>query len=137
MTMPTTPHRTLAPATIRKPFASYSHGLIVPPGATMLFSSGQLGVGPDDHVPDDIEAQCVLCFENLRAILNEGGMDFADVVRFTTFVTERSAFPIVGAVRSRYAPGNAFTSTLVIVSGFTRPEFKVEIEITAAKVIQS
>ena len=127
--------RTLSPATIRKPFASYSHGLVVPPGATMLYSSGQLGVGPDDHVPDDVEAQCVLCFENLRAILHEGGMAFADVVRFNTFVTDRGMFPIVGAVRSRYAPGNAFTSTLVVVAGFTRPEFKVEIEITAARIL--
>ena len=33
-------------------------------------------------------------------------------------------------------PGNAFASTLVIVSGFTRPEFKVEVEVTAAKVDQ-
>jgi hypothetical protein len=36
-------------------------------------------------------------------------------------------------VRSRYVPGNAFASTLVIVSGFTRPEFKVEVEITAVR----
>jgi len=27
--------------------------------------------------------------------------------------------------------GNAFASTLVIVSGFTRPEFKIEVEVTA------
>ena len=30
-------------------------------------------------------------------------------------------------------PGNAFASTLVIVSGFTRPEFKVEVEVTAVR----
>jgi len=36
-------------------------------------------------------------------------------------------------VRSRYVTGDAFASTLVIVSGFTRPEFKVEVEVTAAR----
>ena len=127
------PNRPLNPATIRKPFAAYSHGIVVPPGATLLFSSGQLGVGPDDIVPDDIEAQCVLCFENLKAILAEASMGFQDVVRFSGFVTDRAYFPIYGKVRSRYVAGDAFASTLVVVAGFTRPEFKVEVEITAAK----
>ena len=66
-----------------------------------------------------------------RAILAEAGMTMADVVRFTAYVTDRAYFPVYGAVRSRYVAGNAFASTLVIVSGFTRPEFKVEVEVTA------
>jgi 2-iminobutanoate/2-iminopropanoate deaminase len=129
--------RPINPATIRAPFARYSHALLVPPGATMLYASGQLGVAPDDHVPNDVEAQCVLCFENIGAILADAGMTFADVVRFTGFVTDRASFPIYGAVRSRYVGGETFASTLVVVAGFTRPEFKVEVEITAAKIIQS
>ncbi len=128
--------RPINPASIRAPFAQYSHGLLVPPGATMLYASGQLGVAPDDHVPDDVEAQCVLCFENIQAILADAGMSFTDVVRFTGFVTDRSYFPIYGAVRGRYVSGVAFASTLVVVAGFTRPEFNVEVEITAAKLIQ-
>ena len=58
-------------------------------------------------------------------------MTLADVVRFTAYVTDRAYFPVYGAVRSRYVAGNAFASTLVIVSGFTRPEFKIEVEVTA------
>ena len=127
--------RPLNPSSLRAPFAAYSHGLLVPPAAAWLMTSGQLGVGADDVVPEDVEAQCVLCFENLRAILAEGGMTFKDVVRFSAYVTDRVHFPIYGAVRSRYVDGNAFASTLVIVSGFTRPEFKVEVEATAARVI--
>ncbi len=126
--------RALNPAAIRPPFARYSHGLLVPAGAQLLVTSGQLGVGPDDVVPDDVEAQCVLCFENIKAILAEGGMRMTDVVRFSAFVTDRAYFPIYGAVRSRYVSGDAFTSTLVIVSGFTRSEVKAEIEVTAAKI---
>ncbi len=127
-------NRRLNPAGVRAPFAAYSHGVFVPAGADLLVTSGQLGVGIDDAVPESVEAQCVLCFENLKAILAEGGMSFADVIRFTAFVTERAYFPIYGMVRSRYVEGDAFASTLVIVSGFTRPEFKVEVEVTAAKV---
>lgn len=119
------------PGSIRAPYARYAHGVLAPAGGRLLVSSGQLGVGPDDHVPDDVEAQCVLCFENLKAILAEAGMDFENVVRFTAFVTDRAYFPIYGAVRNRYVKGDAFASTLVIVSGFTLPQFKVEVEITA------
>ena len=121
------------PASIRAPFARYSHGMVVPigDGRRMLVTSGQLGVGKDDRVPDGIEAQCVLVFEALAAILGEAGMSFADVVRFNAFVTDRAYFPILGEVRSRYVAGDAFASTLVVVSGFTRPEFKVEVELTA------
>jgi 2-iminobutanoate/2-iminopropanoate deaminase len=126
-------HRTVSPAAIRAPFARYSHGVLAAPGARMLFASGQLGVAPDDTVPEDIEAQAVLCFENIGAILAEAKMSFADVVRFNAFVTDRAYFPVYGAVRSRYVIGDAFASTLVVVSGFTRPEFKIEIEVTAAR----
>jgi enamine deaminase RidA (YjgF/YER057c/UK114 family) len=120
--------RPLNPASIRAPFAQYSHAVEVAAPARMVFASGQLGVSPDDKVPDDAEAQAVLCFENIKAILAEAGMTMADVVRFTAYVTDRAWFPVYGAVRSRYVSGNAFASTLVIVSGFTRPEFKVEVE---------
>ena len=123
--------RPLNPASIRAPFAQYSHAVEVAAPARMVFASGQLGVSPDDHVPDDAEAQAVLCFENIKAILAEAGMTMADVVRFTAYVTDRAWFPVYGAVRSRYVSGNAFASTLVIVSGFTRPEFKIEVEVTA------
>jgi 2-iminobutanoate/2-iminopropanoate deaminase len=126
-------NRALKPASIPAPLARYSHGVVAPAGAQLLVTSGQLGAAADGSIPDDVEAQCVLCFESLKAILAEAGMTFADVIRFNAFVTDRAYFPIYGAVRGRYAAGDAFASTLVIVSGFTRPEFKVEVEITAAK----
>src|SRR3954453_18866305 len=124
--------RPINPASIRAPFAQYSHAVEVPAGR-MVFASGQLGVSPNDNVPEEAEAQAILCFENIKAILAEANMAFADVVRFTAYVTDRAYFPVYGAVRSRYVTGNAFASTLVIVLGFTRPEFKVEVEITAVK----
>jgi enamine deaminase RidA (YjgF/YER057c/UK114 family) len=125
--------RAITPTTIRPPFAAYSHGILVPAGARWLVASGQLGVSADDRVPDDVEAQAVLCFENIESILTAAEMDFDDVVRFNAFVTDRAYFPVYGAVRSRYAAGDAFASTLVVVGGFTRAEFKIEVEVTAAR----
>src|SRR5262249_56556193 len=120
------------PGWIGSRLAKYGTGVEVRAGR-MVWASGQRGVAPDDTVPEDVEAQAVLCFENIKAILAEAGMTLADVTRFTAYVTDRAYFPIYGAVRSRYVAGNAFASTLVIVSGFTRPEFKVEVEVTALR----
>lgn len=125
--------RPINPAAIPAPLARYSHALLVPAGFELLVSSGQLGLGPDGAISDDPHDQCVAIFENLAAILDEAGMTFTDVIRFNAYVTDRAYFPIYGEVRSRYVTGSAFASTLVIVSGFTRPEFKVEVEITAGR----
>lgn len=125
--------RALAPAAIAPPLARYSHGILLPPGQDCLITSGTLAVRPDGTIPEDVEAQCVVIFEALKAILAEGGMDFSHVVQFRAYVTDRAYFPVYGAVRARYVDGAAFASTLLVVSGFTRPEFKVEVELVAAR----
>ena len=43
--------RPLNPPAIRPPFARYSHGIEIPPGARLVYCSGQLGVGADDRSP--------------------------------------------------------------------------------------
>ena len=126
--------RGLTPPSIRPPFARYSHAVEVAPGARLLVLSGQLGVGPDDVAPEGAEAQAALCFENIRTILAEGGMTFADVVRFNAYVTGREH--LAGYMRARDAVISDLpvppASTLMIVAGFARPEFVVEIEALAA-----
>lgn len=122
----------LAPASIRPPFARYSHGIEVPVGKRLVLCSGQLGARPDDSVPEDVGAQAELCFANVAAILAEAGLELKDVVRVNAFVTDRAHMPGYMAVRDKVFAGTPPASTLVIVSGFTRPEFKVEIEVTAA-----
>lgn len=123
------------PPSVRRPFGNYNHGLLVPPGASLLVTSGQLGIAVDDAIPDDVTAQAELCFEAIRAILDEAGMTLADVIRISGFVTKREDFAPYMAVRDRYTLDPKPVSTLIIVSGFTRPEFLVEVEVTAAKVI--
>ncbi len=122
------------PKSVRRPFGHYNHGLLVPPGASLLVTSGQLGIAPDDSIPADVTAQAELCFEAIKAILDEAGMTFADVIRISGFVTRREDFAPYMAVRDRYTQDPKPVSTLIIVGGFTRPEFLVEVEVTAAKL---
>ena len=73
---------------------------------------------------------------NVAAILGEAGAGPEDVVRINAFVTERAHMAGYMAARDRWLEGveRLPASTLVIVSGFTRPEFLVEVEVVAAMV---
>lgn len=128
--------RMLAPATIAAPFARYAHGVEVPAGHRLVATSGQLPLAPDGTVPDGSEAQARLCFANCAAILAEAGMGAADVIRINAFVTDRAHMAGYMAARDAWLKDvtRLPASTLVIVTGFTRPEFLVEIEVTAAAV---
>jgi enamine deaminase RidA (YjgF/YER057c/UK114 family) len=126
--------RHLVPKKVRAPFARYSHAVEVPAGARWLICSGQLGISTGDAIPESAEEQAVLCFEAIGACLAEAGMSFADIVRINAYVTDRAHMAPYMAVRDRYAASPPPASTLMIVAGFTRPEFKVEIEAIAAKV---
>jgi enamine deaminase RidA (YjgF/YER057c/UK114 family) len=124
--------RRLNPADIRAPFGRYSHGLAVEGVKRLVFCSGQLGVAPDDTVPVGVEAQAARCFDNIRAILQEAGLALSDIVRINAYVTAREHMQGYMRVRDRYVGDPPPASTLVIVNGFTRPEFVVEVEATAA-----
>ena len=124
--------RFLTPTSIRPAFARYSHGVEVPAGKRLVLCSGQLGIGVDEVIPADTGAQTELCFANIAAILAEAGLGLKDVVRVNAYVTGREHLRPYMAVRDRLFSDPAPASTLMIVAGFAREEFKVEVEVTAA-----
>lgn len=124
--------RALSPPSIRPPFARYSHGIAVPAGYRLVVVSGQLGIGSDAQIPDNCETQAEFCFANIAAVLAEDRMTLSNIVRLNAYVTGREHMQDYMRVRDRQFPGTPPASTLMIVSGFTRPEFVVEIEALAA-----
>jgi enamine deaminase RidA (YjgF/YER057c/UK114 family) len=50
-----------------------------------LFCSGQVGSTADGKLDPDPAAQIAAAFENVRAVLEEAGASFADVVEMTSF----------------------------------------------------
>ena len=126
--------KSLLPDTIAPPFARYAHGVEVPAGWRFVATSGQLPLAKDGSVPEGAEAQAKLCFENCAAILAEAGMGAGDTVRVTAFVTAREHMAGYMAARDAWLAEveTLPASTLLIVTGFTRPEFFVEVEVLAA-----
>lgn len=125
-------HTPLNPIEIHPPFAPYSHGVELPPGQRLVFCSGQLGIAADKTIPPDCASQARLCFDNIRAILREAGMGLEHIVRVNAYVSGREHLAAYMAVRNSLFSAPLPASTLMIVSGFARPEFVVEIEAIAA-----
>lgn len=121
------------PPSLPAPFSNYSHAMLVPEGSRLLVCSGQLGVRPDGGIPQDTAEQARLCFANVDALLKEAGMDRGDVVRINAYVTGREHMAPYMEVRNALFPQPYPASTLMIVSGFSRPEFVVEVEVLAAR----
>jgi 2-iminobutanoate/2-iminopropanoate deaminase len=125
--------RRLSPDSIHHPFANYAHGVEIDPGSRIVFCSGQLGIDRNGVIPEGAEAQARLCFEAIAAILSEADMTLADVVRLNAYVASREYLGSYMKVRDEFVGKPPPASTLMVVQGFSRPEFKVEIEAVAAR----
>jgi len=125
--------RRFNPDTIHPPFAKYAHAVEVEAGARIVFCSGQLGIGRDGVIPDDVEAQARLCFRAIQAVLGEAAMSLGDLVRLNAYVASAQYLGGYMKVRDEFVSNPPPASTLMIVQGFARPEFKVEIEAIAAR----
>lgn len=124
--------KSVTPRDMAPPFARYAHG-VVDTRTGLVQTSGQLALGTDGSVPDGAQAQAALIFANIDKILAEAGSDRAHVLKVHAYVTDRSHMAGYMAARDEWLADipHLPASTLMIVSGFTRPEFVVEIEVSA------
>ena len=126
--------KSLTPDSIAPPFARYAHGIRLENASALVLTSGQLALSKNGTIPDGAEAQSTLILKNIDAILTEAGTSKAHLVRLNAYVTDRTHMPGYMAARDAWIADipHLPASTLMIVSGFTRPEFVVEIEAIAA-----
>ena len=124
----------IKPKNIYKPFGNYSHG-IINKKTGLLLVSGQLGIDINGEIPKLFTKQTELCFSSIKSILEEVNYSLADVLKVSTFVTSRKYFKDYMKVRDRVFKDVKIkpASTLLIVSGFTKPAFLIEIEVIAQK----
>ena len=121
------------PATVVTPLSSYSHGVEVPPDARWMCLSGQIAIAPDGSVPEGIEAQSTLVFENIKNILASGDMGLEDLVRLNVYIVNPNDMAGFRTVRDKYVGDIKCGSTMIVIAGLAKPEFLIEIEAMAAK----
>jgi len=86
-----------APAPIGPYNQAVQHG-------NMLFISGQVAFDPatGNLIMDDIQSETTQVMKNLKAILENAGMDFTDVVKTSIFLADMNQFAEVNAVYGSY-----------------------------------
>ena len=124
----------ISPQIIHKPFGNYSHGILNSKNG-LLMTSGQLGINLDGSIPTSFSEQTNICFSNIFAIIKEAAFDPEDILRINTFLTDRENLNEYMKIRDKFFSNISVkpASTVVIVSGFTKEEFLVEIEATAQR----
>ena len=118
------------PPTVRAP-TGYTHGILIEGAERRLIISGQVGMALDGTVPNTGEGQIAQAFANLRAVLAANDMDISNIVKSTTFLTDRSLLAAFRAARGAVFGDHAPASTLLFVAGLADPRFVVEIEAEA------
>jgi 2-iminobutanoate/2-iminopropanoate deaminase len=110
-------------------------------GPSMLFISGQVCIDPSSGElrNKDLQEETHQVMHNLKAILQQAGMDFSNVVKTTIFLTDMNRFSEMNEVYGKYfednlAAGEAGFPARETVQVSALPKFvNVEISMVAVK----
>ena len=114
------------------PLGNYSHTVNVPPGASWLVISGQVGVDKNGKVARGVERQTERAFRNILAALKASGMGKQDIVKLTIYLSSRFVEAFRRGRDKVLGDMVGLASTLLIVNGLAAPDLLVEVEAVAA-----
>ncbi len=119
----------VTPANAAPPIGPYSHAVRI---GELLYTSGQIPIDPKtgDLVTGDIKAQTDRVLENVKLILADQGLSFANVVKTTVFMTDLGQFAQMNAVYATYFASNPPARSTIQVAGLPKGA-SVEIEVVA------
>lgn len=113
------------------PIGPYNQGVLT---GNLLFISGQVCIDPatGNLKNKDIQEETHQVMHNLKAILQQAGMDFSNVVKTTIFITDMNRFTDMNEAYGKYFEGGFPARETVQVSAL--PKFvNVEISMIAVK----
>lgn len=83
------------------PIGPYNQAVLA---GNTLYTSGQIAINPANGnlVTDNIETETTQVMENIKAILEEAGMSFENVVKSTIFIMNMNDFGSINKVYGSY-----------------------------------
>lgn len=114
------------------PIGPYNQAIL---NGNTLYTSGQIAINPETGalVLDDITTEAKQVMQNLKAVLDEAGMTFENVLKTTIFLSDMNNFAEVNAVYGSYfnedtAPARETVAVLTLPKSVN-----VEISVIAVK----
>ncbi len=121
--------------------------LINPPGTEAIYQAykfsqavvvggrvdvaGQVGLGPDMKIPEDVGAQARYALTNLKTVLEAAGSSLAEVTQLTMYLTDIADSPIVNEAFSEFFPDRYPARTVVQVVALVLPQLRIEVQASA------
>ena len=122
------PRQQITSPRIGKPSGHFAHANAIEARGRLVFISGMTSKAADGSVVGvgDIEAQTRQMCENVKAAVEAAGGTMSDICRVDVYVKDMGGFDIIHRVRREYFPEPPPASTMVAVSGFTHPDYLIE-----------
>ncbi len=107
----------------------YNHAVRV---GDLLFCAGQIPIDPKDGnlISGDIKAQTDRVLQNVKAILDDQKLTFANIVKSTVFLTNLGDFAGMNEIYSKYFTENFPARSTIQVAALPKGA-NVEIEVVA------
>ena len=97
----------------------------------VVYISGQIPVSTDGTVPEAFREQAILAWRNVEAQLRAADMGLKNIVKHTTFLSDRRYRQINSEVRQEVL-GDHEAALTVIITGIYDEAWLLEIEVVAA-----
>ncbi len=123
-----------SPDSVPRAVGNYSLGLEFPAPSRFLYISGQIPEALDGSVPTAFDDQCNLVWDHIFAILRSAQMEVENIVKVTTFLTDRDLAEANGRIRRERLGAHAPTLTVVVAQTLD-PRWLLEIEVIAAAAV--
>src|SRR6188474_2323584 len=119
----------IKPAKSPKAVGPYNHAVRV---GDLLFCAGQIPIDPatGDLIAGDAKAQTERVLQNVKAILDDQGLTFANVVKSTVFLTNLGDFAAMNEVYAKHFTTDFPARSTIQVAALPKGA-NVEIEVIA------
>jgi 2-iminobutanoate/2-iminopropanoate deaminase len=119
----------ITPAKSPAAVGPYNHAVKI---GDLLFCAGQIPIEPatGNLISGDIKAQTERVLENVKAILDDQKLTFANVVKSTVFLTDLANFAGMNEIYSKYFTENFPARSTIQVAALPKGA-SVEIEVVA------
>jgi enamine deaminase RidA (YjgF/YER057c/UK114 family) len=99
-----------------------------------IYLRGQIGQDLDTRASvgiGDVAAQAEQAMANIKMLLDESGSELGDITKITTYLVDIRYREPVYQVMGKWLKGVHYVSTGIVVTALARPEWLVEIDVTA------
>ncbi|MGV7105093.1 RidA family protein [Flavobacterium sp. U410] len=114
------------------PIGPYNQAILV---ENTLYTSGQIAINPvnGELVLDSIEIETAQVMQNLKAILEEVGMTFENVIKSTIFISDMGNFAKINEVYGKYFDEKTAPARETVQVAYLPKNVNIEISVIAIR----